>query len=278
MDFDISLRITRTSTSTPPGGSDRVRATANSLAFQWRIPSEKDNNQLFVLSDTSTGPDERLPLKPVVQGAYQKFIETTRAQDRVLIYFGGHALEKDGKAYLAPMEAELDGEEWEKTLIPLSHFYDEVKKCKAAQKVVIWDVCRYNPEKGRVRPGSEPMSEGLYKALNAPPPGVQVFVTCKAGENALEFTQLRPDGFAGPVYSGSAFLEAVKYVGAPSRAPKASPTPADPLPIAEWFPALAKRTSELDDLAEMGGSGGGTKPAGTPICGASAALASIIRP
>ncbi len=240
------------------GTADRPTNAANALAFQWRVPQDKDNNQLFVLSDSATGKDERLPMKNVLQGTYQEFCQTSRPQDRVLIYFGGHAIEKDGKAYLAPMEAELDGEEWEKTLIPLDQFYDEVKKCKATQKVVVWDVCRYNPERGKVRPGSEPMSEALYKALTTAPPDVQVITSCKAGENALEFTQLRPDGFASRlVYSGSAFLEAVKLPPpVVPNAPKTSVTQADPLPVADWHATLVKRTTNIGTQAEKVGSGG----------------------
>ncbi|MDY3563729.1 caspase family protein [Gemmata sp. JC673] len=237
------------------GATDRPAGVANNMAFNWRVPRDKDNDQTFVLSDTATGKDERLPMKNVVQGTYQEFFKTSRAQDRVFIYFGGHAIEKDGKAYLAPIEAELDGDDWQKTVIPLDHFYDELKKCKAAQKVVVWDVCRLNPEKGKVRPGSEPMSAGLFKALTSPPAGVQVVTTCKAGENALELTQLRPDGFAGPMYSGSAFLEAARFV-ANARLAKTPPTPADPLPIDDWHPAVAKRTNEICDIAEKSGSGG----------------------
>ncbi len=246
------------------GTQDRPTGTAYGMAFQWRVPQErtkdpaKDNDQLFVLSDTATGKDERLPMKSVVQGTYQEFFRTSRGQDRIFLYFGGHAIEKDGKAYLAPMEAELDGEDWQKTLIPLDSFYDDLKKCKAAQKVVVFDVCRYNPEKGKVRPGSEPMSEGLFKALTSPPPGIQAITTCKAGENALEFTRIQPDGLNGPAYSGSAFLEAAKFVGDSrnNRLPKASPAQADPLPVAEWYPAVAKRTNEMCALAEKAGSGG----------------------
>lgn len=242
------------------GATDRPAGVANNMAFSWRVPREKDNDQSFVLSDTLTNKDERLPMKGVIQGTYQEFFKTSRAQDRVFVYFGGHAIERDGKAYLAPVEAELDGEDWQKTVIPLDHFYDELKKCKATQKVVVWDVCRLNPEKGKVRPGSEPMSEGLFKALTSPPPGVQVLTTCKAGENALEFTQLRPDGFAGPLFSGSAFLESAKFVlnTSNNRMPKptAAAAPADPLPIPEWHAAVAKRVNEMGALAEKVGSGG----------------------
>lgn len=239
-------------------GVDLAKPAATRLAYDWRVPTEKDNNQVFVMADTLVGPEARLPMKGVVQGAYQEFFKTSRAQDRIAVYFGGHAIERDGKAYIAPMEAEIEGDGWEKSMIPLADFYAELARCKAAQKVVIWDVCRYNPERGRVRPGSEPMSEALYKALGSPPAGVQAVVTCKPGENAMEFTALRPDGFAGPVYSGSSFLDAMKFVAEPrnGRMPKTAPKPDDPLPVDQWVPAVAKRTIEMSALAEKAGSGG----------------------
>ncbi len=243
-----------------PGAADRTKPAALRLAFDWRVPADKDNNQVFVLSDTNTGPDERLPTKNVVQSAYQDFFKSSRGQDRIAVYFGGHALEKDGKTYLAPADADPEGDDWEKSLIPLEHFYGELKKCRASQKIVIWDVCRYNPERGRVRPGSEPMTEALHKALSAPPEGVQALVTCGPGENALEFFSLRPDGFNGPVYSGSAFLDAMKFVAEPrnNRIPKpaAPPAAADPIPVEVWAQAVTKRTAEMADQAEKAGSGG----------------------
>jgi hypothetical protein len=257
-------------TQSQPGTPDKTKPAARRLAYDWRVPTDPTNDQVFVLSDTQGGPEERLPMKNVVQGTYQKFFETSRKQDRIAVYFGGHAIEKDGKAYLAPMEAELDGEDWEKSVIPLEAFYAEMQKCPATQKVVIWDVCRFNPERGRVRPGSEPMTEGLHKLLTAPPAGIQAITTCKPGENALEFTALRPDGFGGATYSGSSFLEAMKFVAEPrnNRMPKTTPAPTDPLPIDAWAQACAKRVAEMSDLAEKAGSGGkqtvglsGTAPA-----------------
>ena len=245
-------------TQAQPARTDRTKPAALRLAFDWGIPTAKDNNQVFILSDTLSGLDERLAMKSVVQGTYQEFFKTTRGQDRIAIYFGGHALERGGKAYIAPMEAEIEGDDWEKSLIPLDQFYGELAKCKATQKVVMWDVCRLNPEKGKVRPGSEPMTEALYKALTSPPPGIQAVVSCKGGENAMEFNSLRPDGINGPLFSGSAFLDALKFVAEPrnNRVPKVTPTAADPLPIAEWAPALAKRTVEMAEMAERSGNTG----------------------
>src|SRR5262249_34526786 len=157
------------------------------------------------------------PMKNVVVGAYEQFFNTSRAQDRIVVYFGGHAVEKDGKAYIAPIEGDL--EEADATLIALDEFYAKLNACQATQKVMIWDGCRFNPDRGRQRPGSEPMTETLHKALMAAPAGVEVVVTCAPGENALEFNSLQPETGVrnAPVYAGSVFLESAKYAAEKNR-------------------------------------------------------------
>ncbi len=263
-------------TAGQPGAPEKSREFANGIAWHWRIPKEKDNGQVFILSDTARETADILPMKNVVQGTYQKFFESTRAQDRIVIYFGGHAVEKEGKAYIVPMEGELEGEGWVETLIPLEHFYGELAKVKATQKVVIWDVCRYNPEKGRNRPGSEPMTEALFKALTNPPAGIQVITSCSTNENALEFNRLAPVG-EGP-YNGSLFLESMKSVGEKNKVPLTkSPVPEDPIHITEWHPAIAKRAEEMvksargDDMAKQPPEGSSWKQtvalAGSPAAG-----------
>ena len=184
-------------------GPDLTKPAANRLATEWRVPSD----QLFLLSDTAPLADQRSPMREVLTGTYEKFFETSRTQDRIVVYFGGHVLTKDGKTYLVPIEGDPDDAE---KLVPLSDFYAKMKECKATQKVVIWDVCRFNPERGRNRPGSEPMTEETATALAATPSGVQALITCQTGENALEFYNAQPDGFGKgklPVV-GSNFLGA----------------------------------------------------------------------
>jgi hypothetical protein len=238
-------------------GQDRSKSAAMRLAYDWRIPSDpKANkfNQLFVLSDTARPDDAKGPpplcMKNVVVGAYEQFFETSRAQDRIVVYFGGHVLEKDGKAYIAPIEG--DPAEIEATMIPLSDFYDKLKACKATQKVVIWDVCRYNPERGRVRPGSEPMTPQLHQALVAAPDGVEVVVTCSPGENALEFSNLQVEQARSvPNYSGSSFLESMRVAIAKDIKRKGEPMaarPEDPLPIGELVAGVARITNDVATL------------------------------
>jgi hypothetical protein len=232
-------------------GADQSKPAALRIAYDWRVPGEKENNQVFVLSDT-VKDTPLVPVKPVVAGAFERFFETSRAQDRIVVYFGGHAFEKGGKAYLAPVEGEIDGDGWQNTLVPLDEVYAKLDKCQAAQKVVIWDVCRFNANRGKQRPGSDPMTPALHKALTAAPPGVEVIVSCSPGENAIEFSNFTPDlTNRKESYGGSAFLESVRWVGAKSQAGK-SASQAEPLPIADWAPTVAKRVAEMAALMKDG--------------------------
>lgn len=235
-------------------GPDNTRPAALRMAYHWHVPTDKDNNQVFVLSDTAApdgaakATDRPILMKNVLLGTFEQFFDTSREQDRIVIYFGGHVLEKDGKAYLAPAEGDLDDVA---TLIPLDEFYSKLGSCKATQKVMIWDVCRYNPERGRQRPGSEPMTQTLAAALSAAPAGVEVVMTCQAGENALEFNN-PPDLSGGKGvarYGGSAFLESLRAVADKSRGGK-PPAQPDPIPVAEWAPLVGKHLAELSTRAK----------------------------
>lgn len=222
-------------------GPDRTRSAAMRLGYEWRVPVDKDNNQSYVISDTAPAPETRAPMKGVIQGSYEKFFSTSRPQDRVVVYFGGHVLTAEGKTYLIPIEGDPDEPS---TLIPLDDFYAKMKASPATQKVVIWDVCRFNPGRGRTRPGSEPMSEETAAALAAVPAGVQAVITCQPGENALEFFDLTPDGPTKPAVAGSNFLEATRYVAEKNRT-GAAVAPNDPIKVDEWAAAINKRVNEV---------------------------------
>jgi hypothetical protein len=224
------------------GGSsqDQVTAAAKRLAYDWRVPTDKDNNQLFVLSD-SARKDARPMLKPIIRETVARFCDTSRPQDRVVIYFGGHAVEKDGKAYLVP----VDGDPADPaSLIPLDDLWTLLKDCKAQQKVVLFDVCRLNEDGDQVRPGSEPMTEKLEQLLLAAPPGVQVVTSCSAGQNALEFRRV-PTG-ADDV-AGSLLLSALRSV-AGKKKPAGPPKPEDPLPVEPVVDAARDRMTEVAGL------------------------------
>lgn len=228
-------------------GDDYLSTLARQIAFQWYIPdnfrdpNNPKENQTFMVSDTSK--DARPMFKDTIQKSYEQFFNTSRKQDRILIYYGGHAIEKDGKAYLVPVDGDLENVE---TLLPLDDFWEKLKACPAQQKVVFFDVCRLNEDGDTIRPGSEAMSEGLEKALHSPPPGVQVVSSCSANQNANEFR--RTPGDATEV-AGSLFLSEFKYVADKGRAKPPKPmTPNDPFPVAQWVAEVSKRVTEVSNF------------------------------
>jgi len=210
-------------THAAPGGPDRVREAAGRLAFGFRVPNNKDNDQLFVLADTPA-PDARLPTKAVLAKAIEGFCETTRAQDRVVLYFGVHVVEKDGKAFVVPIDGDPTAAG---TLLPVAEVYARLKDLNAAQKVVIWDVCRQNPDRVRGRREPGPMTLELFKALAVAPAGVEVLLSCSPGERTLEY--FVPRGTAGTL-PGSAYLDALRQAALDTRV-SAKAEPGDAIPV-----------------------------------------------
>jgi hypothetical protein len=173
-----------------------------------------------------------------VESTLTDFCAACRPQDRAVIYFGGHAFAKDGKAFLVPADGDMQEADGE-GLIPLETFWKAVADCPAQQKVVLFDVCRLNEDGDAVRPGSEPMSKELQDLLHAPPKGVEVVTACSEGQTAKEFRRA-PDVNDR---AGSAFLHALqKAVGG-----KGVPAPAaadDPIPVTEWVAVAQEKFKE----------------------------------
>ncbi len=228
-------------------GSDHVSTIAKKLAFEWFIPddfkapNDPARSQTFMVSDSSA--NARPMFKDTITKSYESFFKTSRKQDRVVVYFGGHAIEKEGKAYLVPVDGDLDNLD---SLVPLDDFWEKLKACPAQQKVVFFDVCRLNEDGDKIRPGSEEMSEGLEKALHSPPAGVQVVSSCSAKQLANEFRRSPSDA---PEAAGSLFLSAFKYVADKGKAKPPKPqTPNDPIPVAQWVVEVGKRVTEVSNF------------------------------
>ncbi len=110
-----------------------------------------------------------------------KFLDTSRPQDRIMVFFIGHSVELEDNVYLAPIEGELDRAE---SLIPLQWFYEQMAKCKARQKVLVLDVNRFHRTFGQERPGGKEMGPKLDALLKAPPAGVQVWSSCSVKQRS----------------------------------------------------------------------------------------------
>jgi hypothetical protein len=166
----------------PSFGSRNIAGLPDKLSNGLRIP----HNQIAHLSDAAPRGQARPPLKGVIEQTITQFLASCRAQDRVMVFFVGHAVDLGEEAFLVPLEGELDRPE---TLIPLKWVYGELAKCPARQKVFVLDTCRLNPVAGVERPGGEPMGPKLAAAIQAPPAGVQVWSACGPSQQSYETEQ-----------------------------------------------------------------------------------------
>ncbi len=178
------------------------------------------------------------PTKPVIEETIDQFLNTARAQDRIVLFFVGHGVEIDDEAYLAPIEGELTVKE---TLLPLKWVYDKLAACKARQKVLILDVCRFSPQRGQERPGGDPMGEKFDAALKNPPKGVQVWTACVGGQRSYEFD-------SDPINNGL-FMDCLHEAAGKGVEGK-FPKPTDSFPLTQLAEMVNKRMQ--DELEPLG--------------------------
>jgi hypothetical protein len=155
-------------------------------------------NQIYHLSDRSP-KDPHPPLRLTIEETLTAFLNTSRPQDQILVFFIGHAVEIEGKGYLAPFEADLANPT---TMIELDWVLKRMESCKARQKVLVLDGNRFSPTMGFERPGPGPMTEKMDAILNSPPAGVQIWSSCVKDQQSYE-TDQAPMG---------SFLSSMKYM------------------------------------------------------------------
>jgi Caspase domain len=192
------------------------------------------------------------PLRSVIEGTVTQFADSSREQDRIVILFCGHAIEKKGKTYLVPLEGDLDEVE---TLIPLDWFYEKIGACKAQEKIVIFDVCRFHPGRGIERPSPGPMTEALETALHASPEGVTVITSCSKGEESIEtdravaeFTFDTPGVKANGIpVQGSYFLGMLHGASQTGNLnpDRKLPSPGDPIPVERMTKWMGTKLNEV---------------------------------
>lgn len=226
--------------------------TLEKIANRLRIPP----SQVFELSDGAPDNKKQPPLRPIIEKTLEQFCTTSRPQDRVIIVLCGHTVEIEKKPYFVPLEGEIDDAA---TLIPLEWIMQQIAKCPAQQKLLIADFNRYDKGRGQERPSGGKLSESAAEMLKNPPPGVQVWSACSAGQYSYEFDDFYD--FGGQGIKGGAFLNMFSVAFIKGGGLKGIQKPSDPLPIdglAELVNAntialsleLPNPLDESDDAAE----------------------------
>src|SRR5262249_13516448 len=162
-----------------------------------------------------------------------------------------HAIEKKGEAYLLPLEGDLDEVE---SLIPLRWLYEKLGACKAQDKLIVFDVCRFHPGRGVQRPHFGPMTEALEKALHDSPAGVSVITSCSTGEQSLETDAYDAQFNFGAAQKGHAIDVVGSYFVSMLRAAAAAgaltpekklPAPTDEIPVERFATWMTEKLAEV---------------------------------
>jgi serine/threonine protein kinase len=184
------------------------------LHRHWHFP----NSEMVELGDGAALARPQAPRKRVIEQTVTGFLDSSQPADTIVVLFAGHAVELDKQAYLVPVEGDLGDS---KTLIPLAWLYDKLAKGPGREKVLILDVCRFDPDRGQERPSPGPMGAVLDAALQKPPAAVQVWSSCVAGQQSYESAQ------------GSLFLRALCHSLADKSLTRISKS-TKPLPLDLW--------------------------------------------
>jgi hypothetical protein len=206
--------------------------TLEKIANRFRIPE----GQVVELSDGAPKKPNP-PVKPIFEQTLTRFLESSRAQDRVIVVLCVHTIEIEGKPFVVPLEGDMDDA---KTMIPLAWVMEQLDRCPAQQKVLIADFNRYDKGRGKERPHGGKLAASTEAMLKNPPAGVQVWSACSAGQYSYEFDDYY--AFQGQGVKGGAFLCMFSVAFLEGLGGKIQ-KPDDPLPI----DALAKKVNLLTE-------------------------------
>src|SRR5262249_33855056 len=133
----------------------------------------------------------------------------------------------------------LDGEANNpKGLIPLEWVYEKLEKCSARQKVLIIDVCRYDPSRGEERGAVAKMGAKFDALLQKPPAGVQVLTACVAAEYSSEIE-------AQPARSGGVMLGQMVEIREAGGLKGGVQRPEDSMPLRIFSQVVSARTGAM---------------------------------
>jgi hypothetical protein len=204
-----------------------------------RPPMNFPATQVIELSDGIPGDAKAAKphstQKSVLETAIKDFVGSSRGQDRIVIFFAGHAASVEEKSYLVPIDGSLKDVE---SLVPLRWVYDQLASCKAQQKILILDVYRFSPSRGFELPGTGEgdegtMPEGFDKDVLNPPAGVQVWCSCQKEQSSVELE------------GGSAFMQALCNSLQGGAQMKGLSAPTQPIPVEERVKDVNERLKAL---------------------------------
>ncbi len=127
------------------GASNDAKALAQALTTYAGLPGD----QVVLL--TSMQPQEQWPNRGNILRKLSNLRGSVPKDGLLLVAFSGHGIERDGRAYLLPSDAQLSGDVrlLEDTAINVETMRERIRETGVGQVVVLLDACRNDPSSGR---------------------------------------------------------------------------------------------------------------------------------
>jgi uncharacterized caspase-like protein len=184
------------------GASNDARLLADALVQYAGFPSDQ------VILFTRDQPPDRRPTRGNILRRLSNLRTIVPKDGLLLVSFAGHGMERDGRAYLLPADAQVNGDLalLEETAINADVIRNWIHQTGIGQVVMILDACRNNPSEGRgdaIKPLTEAYARGFnFDVRNRE---INAFVTLYAteiGQVAYEFKEKKQGYFTWALVEG----------------------------------------------------------------------------
>jgi hypothetical protein len=182
-----------TQITTLGGASNDAKALADALV---KYAGFQEENITLL---TSTEATERQPTRGNILRRLSNLASVVPPDGMLLFSFAGHGIERDGRAFLLPSDAQVndDVDLLEMTAINVGQVKERIKKIGVGQVLILLDACRNDPA-GRAN-ADNPLTENFTRGLGFDVANreVRAFVTLYAtavGQRAYEYKE-RKQGY-----------------------------------------------------------------------------------
>jgi hypothetical protein len=184
------------------GATNDAKSIASALVQYAGFP----NDQVTLLA--SDQPVERWPTRGNILRKLSNLRTGVPKDGLLLVAFAGHGIERDGKAYLLPSDAQVSGDValLEDTAINVDEMRRRIIQTGVGQVVLILDACRNDPTAGR-GDSDNPLTKKYVDAFNFEERNREItaFATLYAtevGRRAYEYTEKKQGYFTWALVQG----------------------------------------------------------------------------
>jgi len=179
------------------------------LALKERLLDAGFSEENIVLMHDGAKKPAFRPSKSNIEKQLQLRLNLANASDDILVAFSGHGVMDGDDSYLCPYDAAL-GKAAE-TMVSVDKVYDQLKACRAKQKLLLVDACRDEPVLPSRSGGI--VVRGFAEGLEEPPKGVLVLASCEAGEWSAADPDLKHGVFSYYLIEGFKGAADQEYAG-----------------------------------------------------------------